>query len=123
MLRRGSISLVVLIGVLCASLNGVRALDETQYPDWKGQWVRADSAEIAPWDSRKAWGLRQQPPLTPEFQAIFETNLEQLAGVKASDLRARCIPAAVPHVMSIDPMEIVIPRLLHNEITTFDSAL
>jgi hypothetical protein len=130
MVMRGSISSVVLIGVLCASLNGAWALDESKYPDWKGQWVRADSAEIAPWDSRKpgsrkSWGLRQQPPLTPQFQAIFEANLKhQVAGVKASDLGMRCIPAAVPYAtMAIDPMEVVIPHLPQNGITTFDRAL
>jgi hypothetical protein len=107
MLMRGSVSLVALIGVLCATLNGVRALDETKYPDWKGQWVRADSAEIAPWDSRKPWGLGQQPPLTPQYQAIFEANLKQLAaGVKTSDPTVRCIPAAMPRVMmAIHPMD------------------
>ena len=107
---RGSISLVTLIGALCATLNGVRALDETKYPDWKGQWVRANSAEAAAWDARKPRGLGQQPPLTPEFQAIFEANLRQLAaGAKSSDPTARCIPAAMPRVMmAIHPMEIVI---------------
>ena len=89
MLMQATISLVALIGVLCATLNGAGALDETKYPDWKGQWVRADSAEIAPWDSRKPGGLAQ-PPLTPEHQAGFEANLKQLAaGVKASDPTAR----------------------------------
>jgi len=84
--------------------------DETKCPDWKGQWVRADSAEIAPWDSRKPWGLRQQLPLTPKYQAVFEAKLKQLAaGVKASDPTARCIPAALPRVMmAIHLMEIVI---------------
>ena len=120
MLMRSSISSVTLIGVLCASLNGawaldetwaldeIWALDETKYPNWKGQWVRADSAETAPRDARKPRGLGQQPPLTPEFQALFEANLKHLAaGVKASGPRARCIPAAVPR----------------DEITTFDGAL
>src|SRR5712671_7330962 len=107
---RGSISLVALIGVLCATLHGARALDETKYPDWKGQWVRADSAETAPWDARKPRGLGQQPPLNPEYQAVFEANLKQLAvGAKASDPTARCIPAAMPRVMmAIHPMEIVV---------------
>ncbi len=109
MLRRGSISLVALIGVLCTTLNGAWALDETKYPDWKGQWVRANSAETAPWDPRKPWGLAQQPPLTPEYQAVFEANLKQLAaGARTSDPTARCIPAAMPRVMmAIHPMEIV----------------
>jgi hypothetical protein len=107
---RSSISSVTLIGVLCATLNGAWALDETKYPNWKGQWVRADSAETAPWDARKPWGLGQQPLLTPEYQAVFEANLKQLAaGVKAGDPTARCIPAAMPRVMmAIHPIEIVI---------------
>src|SRR5262249_51166516 len=118
----GSISPVVLIGVLCATLNGVRALEETQYPDWKGQWVRADSAEIALWDPRKPWGLGQQPPLTPEYQAVFEANLKQLAvGAKTSDPTACCIPGAMPRVMTAPDKRDL--RLLLNEITTFDNAL
>jgi hypothetical protein len=107
---RGSISLFMLIAMLCASLTGAPALDETRYPDLRGQWVRADGAEAAPWDARKPRGLGQQPPLIPEYQALFEANLKQLAvGVKASDPTTRCIPAAMPRVMmAIHPMEIVI---------------
>jgi hypothetical protein len=110
MLMRSSISSVTLIGVLCATLNGAWALDETKYPNWKGQWVRADSAETAPWDARKPRGLGQQPPLTPQYQAVFEANLKQLAvGVTSSDPTVRCIPAAMPRVMmAIHPIEIVI---------------
>jgi hypothetical protein len=110
MLMRSAVSSVTLIGVLCTTLNGAWALDETKYPDWKGQWVRADSAETAPWDARKPRGLGQQPPLTPEYQAIFEANLKQLAvGVTSRDPTVRCIPAAMPRVMlAIHPMEIVI---------------
>jgi len=122
--KRSSISLFTLIGVLCASLTGARALDETKYPDWKGQWVRADGAEGAPWDTRKPWGLGQQPPLTPEYQALFEANLKQLgAGMKASDPTTRCIPAAMPRVMmAIHPMEIVImPDTTYIMIETFST--
>jgi hypothetical protein len=121
--KGSSISLSKLIGVLCASLTGAPALDETKYPEWKGQWVRANGAEGASWDARepearkdwarkdwarkdwarKNWGLGQQSPLTPEYQALFGANLEQLvAGVKASDPTTRCIPpipSAMPRVM------------------------
>ena len=122
---RGSISLFMLIVVVCTSFTGALALDKTKYPDWKGQRVRAGGAEAAPWDARKPdarklWGLGQQPPLTPEYQALFEADLKQLAaGVKASDATARCIPVAMPRVMmAIHAMEIVIlPD------TTFDNAL
>src|SRR5262245_11570607 len=120
--KGSSISVFTLIGVLCASLTGAPAL-ETKYPDWQGQWV--SGAEAASWDAgrpeaRNLWGLGQQPPLTPEYQVLFEANLKQLAaGVKASDPMARCIPAAVPRVMmAIHPMEIVIMP-----DTTTDNAL
>jgi hypothetical protein len=108
--KRSAVSLFTLTGVLCASLTGAPALDETRYPDWKGQWVRADGAEAAQWDARKPWGLGQQPPLISEYQALFEANLKQLAvGVKASDPTTRCIPSAMPRVMmAIHPMEIVV---------------
>jgi len=101
---RGSISSFMLIAVPCAS--GALALDETKYPDWKGQWVRADGAEAAPWAARGTRGLGQQPPLIPEYQALFEANLKQFAGVKASDPTTR---SAMPRVMmAIHPMEIVV---------------
>jgi len=97
---RGSISFM-LIAVLCASLTGAPALDENKYPDWKGQWVRADGAGGAPLDARKPRGLSQQPPLIPEYQARFEANLKQLAaGVRASDSTARWIPARPRSMMA-----------------------
>ena len=111
-MRKGSsISLFTLIGVLCAFLTGAPALDAIKYPDWRGQWVRADGAGRAPLDARKPRGLSQQPPLIPEYQALFEANLKRLAaGVKASDSTARWIPArprsmmADRRAMSLAPM-------------------
>jgi hypothetical protein len=96
---RNAISLRTLIEMLCASSIGARALDESKYPDWEGQWARAYGAESAPWglrkpDARKHWGLGQQPPSIPEHQGLFEADLQQVAaGVKASDATTRCIPA------------------------------
>ena len=128
--KGSSISLFTLIGVLCAFLTGAPALDETKYPDGKGQWVRAGGANAAPWDARKpsarkpsahkpdahesdaheSWGLGQQPPLAPQYQALFDANLKQLAAsVKAGDPTTSRIPPAMPRVMmAIHPMEIVV---------------
>jgi hypothetical protein len=122
--KQSLISSLALIVALCASLTGARALDETKYPDWKGQWVGADGAERAAWDPAKSWGLAQEPPLKPEFQVAFETNLKQLAaGVKSTDPTTRCIPAAMPRVMmAIHPMEIVImPDTTYIMIETFST--
>jgi hypothetical protein len=108
---RGSISLFMLIAVLCASLTGAPALDEIKYPDWKGQRVRAHGAEAAPWDARKPgvprpWRLGRQSALTPEYQALFES-----AGVKANDSTAPCVLFVMPCAMvAIHSMEIVIMR-------------
>ena len=125
---RGSISLFMLIAVLCASLTGALALDETKYPDWKGQWVRAHGAEAAPWDARKSdvrrlWGLDQQPPLIPEYQTLFEANLKQLAaGVKTSDPTTRCY-VVIDSASTLRRTFIDGPHLLRNEITAIDNAL
>jgi hypothetical protein len=129
---RNAISLRTLIEMLCASSTGARALDESKYPDWEGQWARAYGAESAPWglrkpdahkpDAHKPWGLGQQPPSIPEYQAPFRANLRQVAaGVKASDATTRCIPAVAPcAMMAHHPMEIVImPATSDIPIETF----
>src|SRR6516162_7108731 len=62
------------------------ALEGAQnYPDWKGQWNRAPTGVAGqpqpPFDPSKPWGLRQEAPLTPEYQAIYEANFaDQDAG-------------------------------------------
>src|SRR5215510_948010 len=102
---RSAISLLMLIGMLCAS-STAQALDETRYPDWKGQWVRAHGAEAAPW------------------AAPFEANLKQrAAGVQASDPAARCILFVMPCAMvAIHPMEIVTMRHTLRRISTDERA-
>src|SRR5436190_22935315 len=47
---------------------------DPKYPDWSGQWKRPPGAGIQ-WDQTRRPGLAQQPPLTPEYQAIFEASL------------------------------------------------
>src|SRR5712675_1757721 len=107
---RNSIGAMVLAAVLTMAATGAPAFDETTYPNWKGQWLRAGSGQGAPWDPTKPGGRGQQAPLTPEYQAIFEANLaDQEAGGQGTDPSYRCIPAAMPRVMiAVQPMEIVI---------------
>ena len=54
-----------------------QAHDETKYPDLRGQWSRGKGG--AQWDQSKPGGLRQEVPLTPEYQAIYEANLASQA--------------------------------------------
>jgi hypothetical protein len=107
---RSSIGTIALAAVLGMVSVGAQAFDESKYPSWKGQWLRAGSGQGAPWDPSKPWGPGQQAPLTPEYQAIFEANLkDQAAGGQGTDPSYRCIPAAMPRVMiAVQPMEIVV---------------
>ena len=57
---------------LVITVTGARALDDAKYPDIRGAWARPGAAQ---WDPTKPPGLRQQAPLTPEYQAVFEANL------------------------------------------------
>ena len=78
-----SIALAALLGTISAAA----AFDETKYPDLKGQWLRVGSAN---------WGNPgQKPPLTPEYQAIFDANLrDQAAGGHGTEPSyAACRPA------------------------------
>ena len=107
---RSSIGALALAAALTVSISGARAFDETKFPNWKGQWLRAGSGQGAPWDPSKPGGLAQQAPLSPEYQAIYEANLkDQAEGGQGTDPSFRCIPVGKPRVMiAVQPMEIVI---------------
>ena len=109
------IAAVALASVLVAALGATpaaaeTAADQSRYPNWKGQWIRVGSGQGAPWDPSRPGGRGQNAPLTAEYQAIFEANLEdQAAGGQGTDPSFRCIPAGMPRVMiAVQPMEIVI---------------
>jgi hypothetical protein len=118
MLYRWSIaatSLGAILGTVAAAL----ALDEPKYPDWRGQWVGFFSPQLsangpgqafAGWDQTKPWGLEQQAPLTPEYQAVLEASLADLAKGGTGNFpttlgRARGMPNMM---MGFDPQEYVI---------------
>src|SRR4029077_14168988 len=94
--------------------GGAWAFDDAQYPNLKGQWVRArPPAGVTgqgPFDPDKSWGLAQQAPLTPEYQAIFEASLaDQAAGGQGLWQGARCLAVGMPAMMTLfRPMEIVV---------------
>ena len=52
----------------------------------------------------------QEPPLTPEYQAIWEQNLaEEAGGGQTTTRRPRCLPGGMPRMMIVyEPMEIII---------------
>lgn len=85
-------------------------LDQGQYPAFDGQWIRVGPIER--YDPTKPYARGQEAPLTPEYQAIFEANLAEVArGGIGDDPVYRCIPEGMPRAMNlIFPMEIVITR-------------
>jgi hypothetical protein len=105
--HRSSFGPFVLAGVLSAAMAGAQAHDEKKYPEWNGQWQRTAGVQ---WDPTKPLGRAQQPPLTAEYQAIFEAGLKDLAaGGQGNDTNYLCLPGGMPRAMTVVfPMEIII---------------
>jgi hypothetical protein len=100
---------IALAAALALTIAGAQAFDESKYPDMQGQWARPPGTGIQ-WDPTKTLGRAQEPPLTPEYQAIWEASMaDQKAGGQGNDPLYRCVPVGMPRVMSaVFPMEIVI---------------
>jgi hypothetical protein len=120
MLSRKLMGALLTAAFLSAVVTEAVAFDESKYPDWSGQWRVVGGNR---WDPAKPQRRGQNPPLTPEYQAIFEASMaDQDAGGQGNDFRFRCLPAGMPRVMTaIFPMEFVIlPKLTY---IIFESAM
>jgi hypothetical protein len=107
MLQRSTIGSVALAAVLWMASTDARAFDESKYPDWSGQWRRTGGIQ---WDPSKRIGRAQEPPLTAEYQAVFEASLaDQATGGQGNDPTYKCIPGGMPRIMTVVfPMEIIV---------------
>jgi hypothetical protein len=107
MLQRSIIAALVLVGAASATLPAAFS-ELDHYPDWSGQWSRGTPG--ASWDPTKPPGLKQEAPLTPQYQAIYETNLEAVKfGDEGYNAHSRCIPAGMPRMMlAYEPLELII---------------
>jgi hypothetical protein len=95
-------------------MGAAQAFDESKYPDWKGQWRRADPGPPR-YDPSKPLNA-QQAPLTDEYKAIHAASIaDQKAGGQGNDPTYTCAPPGMPRIMSIyDPMEMIItPSTTH----------
>ena len=107
----GAIAVAASLGAATAAF----AFDESKYPDFSGQWRRPPGIGIQ-WDPSHAFGRDQHPPLTPEYQAVWEASMaDQANGGQGNDAPSRCVPYGMPRMMStIFPMEIVVtPKTTH----------
>ena len=115
MLYRSSIAAMVLAAVLGATCADAQVVDGAKYPDLSGQWIRGYPGG-ARFDPAKPVGPRQEAPLTPEYQAIYQADLaEQAAGGQGIDPTYRCLSPGMPRIMHVySPMEIVVtPKTTH----------
>jgi hypothetical protein len=98
----------IIAALLFGYINYAEAWDESKYPDLRGQWARTGRGGT--FDPTKPGGPGQQPPLTPEYQAVWEANLaEAKAGGQAYNPQAHCLPGGMPRMMvPYEPMEFIV---------------
>jgi hypothetical protein len=115
MLDRSRIAaLAVAVGCTVAlTIGGARASDDAKYPDWRGQWARFAVRGLPgqpSHDQTKPWGLGQQAPLTPAYQAILEASIaDQAEGGLGNFPTTSGRAAGMPHMMmAFIPMEFVV---------------
>jgi hypothetical protein len=91
------------------ALLPARAQDMSKYPDWSGQWKKPAGVGNQ-WDLSRPPGRGQKPPLTPEYQAIWEARIaDRAAGGLGGNYTAQCVPHGMPQMMTgIYPMELVV---------------
>jgi hypothetical protein len=76
-------------------------IDMGKYPNMSGGWGRSEVYQ---------WARGEKPPLTPEYQAVYEHNLaDRSTGGHGTDTMYRCFAPGMPRQMlGYSPMEIVI---------------
>ncbi len=92
----GAMALVVL------SIPSVSAeiFDNSKYPDWSGQWRWVPDGDVPRYDHTKPI-RRQQAPLKPEYQALFEASIrDQDSGGFGLDTNYACLPQTMPRLMN-----------------------
>ena len=107
---------LALAAAVLAATTSARAYDDAQYPDLSGQWTRISPPGMPAWDPSMPRGRGQRAPLTPEYQAVFEANLKELAaGGEGFWPGYACRPVGMPAMMTaFEPMEIVVtPETTH----------
>ncbi len=86
--------LAAVAGTVCA---GAPRAEEARLPDWEGAWVRRSDGVF---DPTKPAGLAQKPPLTDEYQKVFEKSVaDQAAGGQGNNPMAGCVPPGMPRMM------------------------
>ena len=94
---------------LVVAVPGAAKCEEPKIPDWSGQWIVVEKGPPR-YDPSKPIGRGQQPPLTPEYEALYEGNLADQAkgGQGLAVVGPKCIPMGMPYQMNgFSPFEIL----------------
>ena len=110
---RSTITAIVLAATLLTPIAAALAFEDDKYPDLSGQWlgVRLGVRGQPAFDPTKPWGLGQQAPLTPEYQAVLEASVADQANGGQGNWQSGvgCLPPGMPAMMTIyRPMEIIV---------------
>jgi hypothetical protein len=124
MLDRRRVAAIAAV-VLALSVGGACAAEDAKYPDWSGQWLRyAVKLPTQPsHDQTKPWGLGQEAPLTPEYEAVLRKSIaDQANGGLGNFPTTLGRPAGMPHMMmAFQPLEFVVtPELTYIMIASYD---
>src|SRR3982074_347761 len=90
-----ALSATILGGILDVPAMGEAPTEALKYPDFESQWRNPTAGRGGnPWDPTKPMGLRQQAPLTPEYQAKFEASVRgQATGGQGNSPGSTCLLA------------------------------
>jgi len=88
-LTRNSIGTIALAVALSATLGAALAFDESKYPDWKGQWRRADPGPQRGPGGRQPLLLQALALLSGPGQEGIEVDGAQLGDVAGHGLHGR----------------------------------
>jgi hypothetical protein len=95
-------TMIAAVAATLALTIGAAAQDFSKYPDWSGQWRRAESGPNR-YDPAKPPGRGQEAPLTAEYRAIYEAGLkDQAAGGQGNNPTYLCLPGGMPRIMTIN---------------------
>jgi hypothetical protein len=106
MLYRSSIRAMALMGALCVTMGGAFAWDDSKYPDFSGQF--------RPIGGPGRFARDQKPPLTAEYQAVFD-KIRPVGGQGTGNMTYLCFSPGMPRVTNgYGEMEFVIaPTTFH----------
>jgi hypothetical protein len=111
--RRSIIGALVASAALLMSVAGAPAADDARYPNLKGQWNRIAVPGLAgqpSFDQTKGWGLAQEAPLTPEYEAVLAASLaDQAKGGHGGSTGYGCRSYGMPQLMqAYFPLELIV---------------